>query len=69
METFNDRLVAKGFTKKKGIDYENFFLPVVMLKAIRILLSIAAYIDYKIWQPDVKTIFLNGSLDECFYMM
>ena len=40
-----------------------------MLKSIRILLSIAAALDYEIWQMDVKTTFLNGYLDESIYMM
>ncbi|KAK0584614.1 hypothetical protein LWI29_016110 [Acer saccharum] len=40
-----------------------------MLKSIRILLSIAAYYDYEIWQMDVKTAFLNGHLDESIYMV
>ncbi|KAK1552621.1 hypothetical protein Q3G72_020490 [Acer saccharum] len=40
-----------------------------MLKSIRILLSIAASLDLEIWQMDVKTAFLNGSLDESIYMM
>src|ERR1051325_5347463 len=39
-----------------------------MLKSIRILLSIATYYDYEIWQMDVKTAFLNGNLDESIYM-
>ena len=39
-----------------------------MLKSIRILLSIAAHFDYKIWQMDVKTTLLNGNHDECIYM-
>ncbi|XP_075092123.1 retrovirus-related Pol polyprotein from transposon TNT 1-94 [Nicotiana tabacum] len=39
-----------------------------MLKSIMILLSIAAHYDYEIWKMDVKTAFLNGSLDECIYM-
>ena len=39
-----------------------------MLKSIRILLSIAACMDYEIWQMDVKTAFLNGYLDETIYM-
>ncbi|RVW19632.1 Retrovirus-related Pol polyprotein from transposon TNT 1-94 [Vitis vinifera] len=40
-----------------------------MLKSIRILLSIAAYYDYEIWQMDVKTAFLNGHLEETIYMV
>ena len=39
-----------------------------MLKSIRILLAIVAYYDYKIWQKDVKTTFLNGNLKEEVYM-
>ena len=68
VETFKVRLVAKGFTQKEGIDYEETFSPVAMLKSIRILLSIAAVLDYEIWQMDVKTAFLNGHLEENIYM-
>ena len=39
-----------------------------MLKSIRILLVIAAYYDYKIWQMDIKTVFLNKNLEEEVYM-
>ena len=39
-----------------------------MLKSIRILFAIAAYHDYKIWQMDMKTAFLNGFLEEEVYM-
>ena len=69
VETFKARLVEKGFTQKEGIDYEETFSPVAMLKSIRILLSIAAHFNYEIWQMDVKTAFLNGHLEECIYMM
>ncbi|KAH9780527.1 hypothetical protein KPL71_008114 [Citrus sinensis] len=68
VETFKARLVAKWFTQKEGIDYEENFSPVAMLKSIRILLSIAVMLDYEIWQMDVKTAFLNGHLEENIYM-
>nr|GEY91569.1 hypothetical protein [Tanacetum cinerariifolium] len=57
-------LVAKGFTQTSGIDYEETFSPVADIRAIRILIAIAAYYDYEIWQMDVKTAFLNGYLNE-----
>ena len=63
------RLVAKGFRQVQGVDYDETFSPVVMLKSIRILLAVAAYFDYEIWQMDVKTAFLNGHLEEDVYMI
>nr|GEV99941.1 reverse transcriptase domain-containing protein [Tanacetum cinerariifolium] len=50
------------------IDYEETFSPVADIRAIRILIAIAAYYDYEIWQMDVKTAFLNGYLNEEVYM-
>ena len=49
VSTYKARLVAKGFTQRQGIDYEETFSPVVMVKSIRILLVISAYYDYEIW--------------------
>jgi hypothetical protein len=66
---YKARLVAKGFRKVQGVDYDQIFSPVSMLKSIRIILAIAAYFDYEIWQMDVKTAFLNGNLDEDVYMI
>ena len=66
--TFKSRLVAKGFKQTHGSGYDETFSLVIMLKSIRILLAIVAYYDYKIWQMDVKTTFLNGNLLEDVYM-
>ena len=62
------RLVAKGYKQIHGIDYDETYSPVAMLKSIRILLAISAHYDYEIWQMDVKTTFLNGNLEEDVYM-
>ncbi|TYK27941.1 gag/pol protein [Cucumis melo var. makuwa] len=50
VQTFKARLVAKGYTQREGVDYEETFSSVAMLKSIRILLSIATFYDYEIWQ-------------------
>ena len=48
VETYKDRLVAKGFCQRQGVDYEETFSLVAMLKSIRILLTIAAHYNYEI---------------------
>ncbi|GKA47331.1 retrotransposon protein, putative, ty1-copia subclass, partial [Tanacetum coccineum] len=68
VHTYKTCLVAKGFTQTLGIDYEETFSLVVDIRAIRILIAIAAFYDYEIWQMDVKTAFLNGYLNEEVYM-
>ncbi|GJY83065.1 putative RNA-directed DNA polymerase [Tanacetum coccineum] len=68
VHTYKARHVAKGYTQLYGVDYEETFSPVAVIRAIRILISIAAFYDYEIWQMDVKTAFLNGYLDEDIYM-
>ena len=65
---YKGRLVAKGYTQVEGVNFEETFAPVAMVKSIRILLTIASYYDYEIWKMDVKTAFLNGNLDEDVYM-
>ncbi|KAM2234893.1 hypothetical protein ACFXTI_013101 [Malus domestica] len=49
VETYKARLIAKGYRQIEGIDYEETFSPVAMIKSIWILLAIAAYHDYEIW--------------------
>ena len=60
--THKARLVAKGFRQRQGVDYDETFSPIAMLKSIRILLAVATHYDYEIWKMDVKTTFLNGNL-------
>ncbi|GKF38825.1 retrotransposon protein, putative, ty1-copia subclass, partial [Tanacetum coccineum] len=60
VHTFKARLVAKGFTQTYRVDYEESFSPVADIRAIRILIAIAVFYDYEIWQMDVKIAFLNG---------
>ncbi|KAK8510716.1 hypothetical protein V6N12_067166 [Hibiscus sabdariffa] len=67
-QTYKGRLVAKGFRQIHGVDYDETFSPIAMFKSIRILLAVAAFHDYEIWQMDVKTAFLNGKLEEDVYM-
>ena len=69
VETYKARLVAKGYRQHYGIDYDETFSPVAMLKSIRIMLALAAHFDYEIWQMDVRTVFLNGELEEEVYMI
>ena len=66
---YKARLVAKGFQQVQGVDYAETFSPVGMLKSILIMLAIAAFYDYEIWQMDVKTAFLNSFFKEELYMM
>ena len=54
---YNARLVAKGFSQVQGVDYDETFSSVAMLKSVEIMLAVAAFFDYEIWQMDVKTEF------------
>ena len=69
IDTFKASLVAKGYRQRQGVDYDETFSPVAMIKSIRILLAIAAHYDYEIWKIDMKIAFLNGNLEEEVYMI
>ncbi|GJT71853.1 retrovirus-related pol polyprotein from transposon TNT 1-94 [Tanacetum coccineum] len=58
------RLVAKGFFQEEGIDFEEYFAPVAQIEAIRIFVANTAHKNMTVYQMDVKTAFLNGTLRE-----
>jgi hypothetical protein len=58
------RLVAQGFIQVEGLDFGATFAPVAHLKAIRILLAFAVSKGFKLYQMDVKSVFLNGVIHE-----
>ena len=60
------RLVAQGFTQVEGLDFEETFALVARLEAIWMLLSI--HHDFKLYQMDVKSAFLNGPPSELVYV-
>uniref|UniRef100_A0A2N9EN83 Integrase catalytic domain-containing protein n=1 Tax=Fagus sylvatica TaxID=28930 RepID=A0A2N9EN83_FAGSY len=68
VDRLKTRLVAKGFTQTYGLDYIETFSPVAKLNSIRIIISLAANLDWPLHQLDVKNAFLHGDLTETVYM-
>jgi hypothetical protein len=68
VEKYKARLVARGFTQVKGVDYHETFSPVVKFASIRTLLALAVQHSYIVHQMDVTTAYLNGDLEEEIYM-
>ncbi|GJR96199.1 putative ribonuclease H-like domain-containing protein [Tanacetum coccineum] len=62
------RLVAQGHRQEEGIDYDEVFAPVARIEAIRLFLAFASYMGFKVYQMDVKSAFLYGSIDEEVYV-
>ena len=57
-------MVAKRYNQEEGIDFDETYAPVVRLEAIRLLLVFSCYMNFKLFQMDVKSIFLNGFISE-----
>jgi hypothetical protein len=62
------RLVAQGFTQVEGLDFGETYALVARLESIRILIAYATNNDFKLYQMDVKSAFLNGSIQELVYV-
>ncbi|GJT57289.1 retrovirus-related pol polyprotein from transposon TNT 1-94 [Tanacetum coccineum] len=62
------RIVAQGYNQQEVIDYDETFAPVSRLEAIRIFLAFASYMNYTVYQMDVKSALLNGKLKEEVYV-
>ncbi|GKB94929.1 putative ribonuclease H-like domain-containing protein [Tanacetum coccineum] len=58
------RLVAQGHRQEEGIDYDEVFAPVARIEAIRLFLAFASFMGFIVYQMDVKSAFLYGTIDE-----
>jgi hypothetical protein len=68
LEKYKARFVARGFSQKEGIDYEETFFHVALYTSIRTIIALAAKMKWKLHQMDVKTTFLNGVIEEEVYI-
>nr|GEV64451.1 hypothetical protein [Tanacetum cinerariifolium] len=62
------RLIAQGHTQEEGIDYEEVFAPVARIEAIRLFLAYASFMGFMVFQMDVKSAFLYGTIKEEVYV-
>nr|GEX80029.1 hypothetical protein [Tanacetum cinerariifolium] len=62
------RLVAQGHKQEEGIDYDEIFAPVVRVEAIKLFLAFASYMNFSVYQMDVKSAFLYGTIEEEVYV-
>ncbi|GKG19380.1 putative ribonuclease H-like domain-containing protein, partial [Tanacetum coccineum] len=58
------RLVAQGYTQEEGIDYDEVFAPVARIEAIRLYLAYASFMGFIVYQMNVKSAFLYGTIEE-----
>jgi hypothetical protein len=68
IEKYMARFVARGFSQKEGIDYEETFVSVARHTLIKTILLLATVMKWKVHQMDVKTTFLNGEIKEEAYV-
>jgi hypothetical protein len=68
IKKYKARLVARGFTQRPGLDFDETYAPVVKFTTLRVMLAIACQMDMEIHQMDVVTAFLNSKVDAEIYM-
>lgn len=61
-------MVVKGFIEKEGFDYNDTFSPVSYEDFFKVIMALAAHFDLELYQIDIKIVFLNGDINEEFYM-
>ncbi|GKA33128.1 ribonuclease H-like domain-containing protein, partial [Tanacetum coccineum] len=62
------RLVAQGYKHEEGIDYDEVFAPLARIEAIRLFLTYASFMNFLVYQMDVKSVFLYGTIEEEVYV-
>jgi hypothetical protein len=68
IEIYKERFVARGFSQKEGIDYEEMFAHVARYTSIKTIIALAAKMKWKLHQMGMKTAFLNGVIEEEVYI-
>jgi hypothetical protein len=68
IEKYKAQFVARGFSQREGVDYEETFAPVARYTSIRTIMSLASVFGWQLYQMDVKTTFLNGVIEEEVYI-
>ncbi|GKF94495.1 copia protein [Tanacetum coccineum] len=61
-------MVAQGYTQEEGIDYDEVFDPIARIEAIRLNLAYASFMGFIVYQMDVKSAFLYGTIEEEVYV-
>ena len=68
IEKYKERFVARGFSQKEGIDYEEIFALVASYTLIRAIMTLTSMMKWKLCKMDVKIDFLNGVIEEEVYI-
>ncbi|GJY34160.1 putative ribonuclease H-like domain-containing protein [Tanacetum coccineum] len=62
------RLVVQGYTQEEGIDYDEVFAPVARIEAIKLFLAYTSFMGFIVYQMDVKSSFLYGTIEKEVYV-